>query len=80
MLTPLIRMVAGAWADRYTSEAFFSAIRCRMRSIMVVEATGLGMAVTRMLDDGAPVDAGRSMAGPAGSRPEPASIGKTVSL
>ena len=35
---PLILMVAGACADRYTSDAFFSAIRCRMRSIMLVGA------------------------------------------
>ena len=43
---PLILMVAGACADRYTSEAFFSAIRCRMRSIIEVGAgTDVAMAV-----------------------------------
>ena len=31
---PLMRIMAGEWADRYTSDAFFSAIKRRIRSIV----------------------------------------------
>ena len=36
--SPLILMVAGARGDRYTSDARFSAMSMRMRSIIVVGA------------------------------------------
>jgi hypothetical protein len=38
---PLILMVAGEKADRYTSEAFFSAISFKMRTMVLIGFSGM---------------------------------------